>query len=166
MPFSDRIAQDISELIGATPMVKLNRLVEQDAAQILAKLENFNPGGSVKDRICLSMIEDAEKNNRPVEYRKLFDFSDMKQSKQIDELSKYTYKNADIIEESNVCACYFCLKTFPSHLVIDFVDKGKTALCPVCKTESVYGDASGFSMHPKFVALAGKWYFDGSSETF
>jgi len=111
-------------------------------------------------------IEDAEKNNRPVEYRKLFDFSDMKQSKQIDELSKYTYKNADIIEESNVCACYFCLKTFPSHLVIDFVDKGKTALCPVCKTESVYGDASGFSMHPKFVALAGKWYFDGSSETF
>ena len=61
MPFSDRIAQDISELIGATPMVKLNRLVEQDAAQILAKLENFNPGGSVKDRICLSMIEDAEK---------------------------------------------------------------------------------------------------------
>ena len=61
MPFSDRIAQDVSELIGLTPMVKLSRIVESDAAEILAKLENFNPGGSVKDRICLAMIEDAEK---------------------------------------------------------------------------------------------------------
>lgn len=60
MPFSDRLAKDVTELIGRTPMVKLNRIVEPDSAQILAKLENFNPGGSVKDRICLSMIEDAE----------------------------------------------------------------------------------------------------------
>ena len=61
MPFSDRIAENIAELIGLTPMVKLSRIVESDAAEILAKLENFNPGGSVKDRICLAMIEDAEK---------------------------------------------------------------------------------------------------------
>ena len=60
MPFSDRIAQNVTELIGLTPMVKLNRIVEPDSADILAKLENFNPGGSVKDRICLSMIEAAE----------------------------------------------------------------------------------------------------------
>lgn len=61
MPFSDRIAQDVVELIGRTPLVRLSRIVEQDSAQILAKLEMFNPGGSIKDRICLSMIEDAEK---------------------------------------------------------------------------------------------------------
>lgn len=60
MPFSDRVAKDITELISKTPMVRLNRIVEPDMAEILAKLENFNPGGSVKDRICLSMIEDAE----------------------------------------------------------------------------------------------------------
>ncbi len=60
MPFSNRVAKDVCELIGQTPMVKLNRIVEPDSAEILAKLENFNPGGSVKDRICLSMIEDAE----------------------------------------------------------------------------------------------------------
>ncbi|MCM8771303.1 MAG: cysteine synthase A [Candidatus Omnitrophica bacterium] len=60
MPFSDRVANNVMELIGQTPMVRLNRIVGQDSAQILAKLENFNPGGSVKDRICLSMIEDAE----------------------------------------------------------------------------------------------------------
>lgn len=61
MPFSDRIANDILELVCNTPMVRLNRTVTSDMAEILAKLENFNPGGSLKDRICLSMIEDAEK---------------------------------------------------------------------------------------------------------
>jgi cysteine synthase A len=51
----------ILELIGNTPMVKLSKVVNSDSAQVFAKLESFNPGGSVKDRICLSMIEDAEK---------------------------------------------------------------------------------------------------------
>ena len=64
MPFSDRIANNVLELIGQTPMVKLNKLVGQDSAAILAKLENFNPGGSVKDRICAAMIEEAEKSGR------------------------------------------------------------------------------------------------------
>lgn len=60
-PFSDKLAKDVTELIGSTPMVKLNRIVADTSAHILAKLEMFNPGGSVKDRICLAMIEDAEK---------------------------------------------------------------------------------------------------------
>lgn len=59
-PYSDRVANDVTELIGRTPIIKINRLAGVDSAQILAKLENFNPGGSVKDRICLSMILDAE----------------------------------------------------------------------------------------------------------
>lgn len=56
-----KIARDISELIGDTPMVRLGRLITPGMAEVLAKLEQFNPGGSVKDRICLSMIEAAEK---------------------------------------------------------------------------------------------------------
>jgi len=55
-----KVAESIVELIGNTPMVRLARIVEPRMATILAKLESFNPGGSVKDRICLSMIEDAE----------------------------------------------------------------------------------------------------------
>ena len=54
-------AENILELIGSTPLVKLNRIVDDSMSDIYAKLESFNPGGSVKDRICLSMIEDAEK---------------------------------------------------------------------------------------------------------
>jgi cysteine synthase A len=56
-----KVAENILELIGNTPMVKLNKIVDSDAAQILGKLESYNPGGSVKDRICLAMIEDAQK---------------------------------------------------------------------------------------------------------
>jgi cysteine synthase len=57
-----RVAQSVSELIGKTPIVKLNRIVESDSADIYLKLEFMNPGSSVKDRIALAMIEDAEKN--------------------------------------------------------------------------------------------------------
>ncbi|MCE7928961.1 MAG: cysteine synthase A [Chloroflexi bacterium CFX7] len=58
------IAGTILDLIGATPLVRLNRVVPEGAATVLGKLESFNPGGSVKDRIALSMIEDAEKDGR------------------------------------------------------------------------------------------------------
>lgn len=50
----------IYETVGNTPIVKLNNLPEMDAAEVCLKLEYFNPGGSVKDRVALSMIEDAE----------------------------------------------------------------------------------------------------------
>jgi cysteine synthase A len=54
------IAGSILDLIGATPMVRLSRVVSGDIAEITGKLESLNPGGSVKDRIALAMIEAAE----------------------------------------------------------------------------------------------------------
>ncbi|OIP65314.1 MAG: cysteine synthase A [Nitrospirae bacterium CG_4_9_14_3_um_filter_53_35] len=54
----------ITGLIGNTPMVRIQRLAGQEEAVIWAKLESFNPGGSVKDRICLSMIEAAEREGK------------------------------------------------------------------------------------------------------
>ncbi|MGM0548656.1 MAG: cysteine synthase A [Bacillota bacterium] len=56
------IFENITELIGKTPLVKLNNLAEKDSAEIVLKLESFNPGGSIKDRIALNMIQKAEKN--------------------------------------------------------------------------------------------------------
>jgi len=54
----------IIELIGNTPVVRLNKLAGKEDAAVWGKLESFNPGGSVKDRICLSMIEAAEKDGK------------------------------------------------------------------------------------------------------
>tara|TARA_B100000029_G_scaffold500072_1_gene571263 strand:- start:3973 stop:4905 length:933 start_codon:yes stop_codon:yes gene_type:complete len=56
--------ETILQLIGETPLVRLNRVIHDDAAAVYGKLEVLNPGGSVKDRIALSMVENAEKEGR------------------------------------------------------------------------------------------------------
>jgi cysteine synthase A len=56
-----KIYDSITDLIGNTPLVRLNRIVPDDAAEVVVKLESFNPLSSVKDRIAFSMIEEAER---------------------------------------------------------------------------------------------------------
>lgn len=59
-----RVADNILDLIGQTPLVKLNRIVKDNSAKVWVKLESFNPGGSVKDRIALNMIRTAENEGK------------------------------------------------------------------------------------------------------
>ncbi|MBI4823921.1 MAG: cysteine synthase A [Nitrospirae bacterium] len=59
-----KLHKDILNLIGNTPLVRINHLTGNEDAEVMAKLEGFNPGGSVKDRIAISMIESAERDGR------------------------------------------------------------------------------------------------------
>lgn len=60
-PPRPKTAGSVLDLVGATPLVRLNRIPKPGGATVLAKMESLNPGGSVKDRIALSMVEDAER---------------------------------------------------------------------------------------------------------
>ena len=57
-------ARSVLDLIGSTPVVRLRNLPGKNDAEVWGKMESFNPGGSVKDRICLSMIEAAERDGK------------------------------------------------------------------------------------------------------
>lgn len=59
-----KLANSVADLIGKTPIVKLNRVTNPEDAEVYVKLEYFNPGSSVKDRIALAMIENAEKEGK------------------------------------------------------------------------------------------------------
>ena len=61
---SDKIYNSILDTIGHTPILKLNRVIPEDSADVYVKLEFFNPGGSIKDRIALAMVEKAEKEGK------------------------------------------------------------------------------------------------------
>lgn len=58
------IANDITEAIGNTPLVRINKMAEDIDAEVLVKVESFNPASSIKDRVAVAMIEDAEKEGR------------------------------------------------------------------------------------------------------
>ncbi|WP_422659038.1 cysteine synthase A [Paenibacillus sp. EC2-1] len=59
-----KVVNSVTDLIGGTPLVRLNRIVPEDSAEIYLKLEYQNPGSSVKDRIAISIVEEAEKDGR------------------------------------------------------------------------------------------------------
>ena len=59
-----KYSKNILETIGNTPLVKLNTITKEIPALVLAKVESFNPGNSIKDRMAVKMVEDAEADGR------------------------------------------------------------------------------------------------------
>jgi cysteine synthase A len=64
MPSANQVARSPLDLIGSTPVIRLRRIPGPEHAEVWAKMESTNPGGSVKDRICLNMVEAAEREGR------------------------------------------------------------------------------------------------------
>lgn len=60
-----KVVNNVTELIGGTPLVRLNNIVPEGSAEVFVKLEYQNPGSSVKDRIAISIVEEAEKEGKP-----------------------------------------------------------------------------------------------------
>ena len=59
-----KVFNNILETIGNTPLIRLNKVCDEIPAQVLAKVETFNPGHSIKDRMAVQMIDDAEKSKK------------------------------------------------------------------------------------------------------
>src|SRR3954465_11068466 len=59
-----KVCKNILETIGGTPLVRLNKITKELPCDVYAKVETFNPGNSIKDRMAIKMIEDAEKDGR------------------------------------------------------------------------------------------------------
>lgn len=77
----------------------------------------------------------------------------------INELVNFSFKNKEIISNSELCGCYHCCNIFPYKEIKDFTDDGKTALCPKCNIDTVLGDKCGFSLTKEFLESAKKYWF-------
>ena len=60
----EKVYENVLEMIGNTPMVRINNIIKKPKVKIYAKLEGQNPGGSIKDRIAMNMIKQAEKEGK------------------------------------------------------------------------------------------------------
>ena len=66
--------------------------------------------------------------------------------KKLDGAAKASFKNKAQVAISDVCGCYYCIKTFQPEEVVEWTDNGTTAICPRCGIDAVLGSASGFSI--------------------
>lgn len=64
---------------------------------------------------------------------------------------RHSYHNRKEIEQSFLCGCFSCNRTFPSSEVEDYIDEGETALCPYCGVDTVIGEASGIQLSKEFL---------------
>jgi len=72
---------------------------------------------------------------------------------------KHSIYNRAELEKSSSCGCFYCLAIFPPSEIYDWIDEGRTALCPKCPVDSVIGSASGYPITPKFLGgMHERWF--------
>lgn len=78
----------------------------------------------------------------------------------------FSLNNSESIKASVSCACFYCKTRFTPVEVVDFCDKGNTALCPKCGIDSVIGDASGISLSASFVVQLHDFWFNSITPSY
>ena len=74
-------------------------------------------------------------------------------------IHSHTLRNRKEIEASETCACLSCCETFASSEVVEYIDHGETALCPICGIDAVIGDCTGVSMDLNTLSELNKEFF-------
>ena len=75
------------------------------------------------------------------------------------QMHSHTLRNRKEIEASHSCVCISCCEIFPASEVVDYIDEGETALCPICGIDAVIGDCTGISMDRETINELHKEYF-------
>lgn len=79
--------------------------------------------------------------------------------KKLKEAHDHSFDNKSELMKSKVCGCFNCLETFNPQEIVNFIDDGKTALCPECGVDSVIGDASGYPVTNEFLYKMYRYWF-------
>jgi hypothetical protein len=75
---------------------------------------------------------------------------------------KHCSRHRSEIERSERCGCFYCLQSFVTDDIQEWIDNGATAMCPRCGIDSVIGSASGFSLSPNFLQRMHRYWFERS----
>jgi cysteine synthase len=119
------VANNITELIGKTPMVKINKLTDSESAKILAKLEWYNIGGSVKDRMALSLIEHAEASGKMDKEKTILEASSGNTGIALAMIASIKgYKITIIMPESVSTERRKIIKAYGAELLLSSAEKG------------------------------------------
>ena len=119
------IYDNILDLIGHTPLVRINKMVGTEDAEILVKLEKLNVGGSVKDRLALYLIEDARKNNPDIENKIIIEATSGNTGIGLAMIGAVKgYKIAIVMPESVSIERRKIIKAYGAQLILSSGDKG------------------------------------------
>ncbi len=144
-----KIAHNVLELIGNTPLVELNKIAPGNRARIVAKLESFNPGGSLKDRICLSMIEEAEREGLLTENSTIIEPTSGNTGIGLAMISAVKgYKCIIVMPETMSLERIFILKSYGAEVVLTPGTRGMQAA--IKKAHELLGKIPGSFMPNQF----------------
>ncbi|WP_096155829.1 MULTISPECIES: cytoplasmic protein [Bacillus] len=80
-------------------------------------------------------------------------------SDEITKAHKFSSNHREELDTADVCGCFFCMEVFNPNMITEWIDNGKTALCPKCGIDSIIGESSGYPITKEFLkGMNGYWF--------